>query len=174
MQDLEKIIAEGQKRNCFVVIDEAYGDYMDMKESAVGLLDKYDNMVIVRTFSKGLGAAGIRLGYVIGRKEFINLYNKVNIPFSNNTIADYIASQIINSGWSNENRPKINAGKRRILKELSTLKVAFTSENIPISMIYCDNEDIDLCKLMEKTGLKVVSCEGAFVAFMIGSGFATG
>lgn len=159
-EDLEKIISEAQKRNSFVVIDEAYGDYMDMKESVVDLLDQYDNFVVIRTFSKGLGAAGIRLGYVVGRKEFIKLFNKVNIPFSNNTIADYIASQIINSGWDKENRSKINAGKRRILNEVSTLKVAYTSENIPISMIYCDNKDIDLCKLMEKTGLKVVTCEG--------------
>lgn len=158
--DLEKIIAEAQKRNSFVVIDEAYGDYMDTKESAVDLLDQYDNLVVIRTFSKGLGAAGIRLGYAIARKEFISLFNKVNVPFSNNTIADYIATQIINSGWDKENRPEINAGKRRILNELSTLKVGYTSENVPISMIYCDNKEIDLRKLMEETGLKVVSCEG--------------
>lgn len=159
-KDLEKIIIESQKRNSFVVIDEAYGDYMDLNNSVVDLLDQYDNFVVIRSFSKGFGAAGIRLGYVIGSKEFINLFNKVNIPFSNNTIADYIASQIINSGWDKENRHKINQGKRRVLNELSILKVGYTSVNIPISMIYCDNKSIDLCKLMEKVGLKVVSCEG--------------
>jgi len=157
---IEKIICEARNRNSFVVIDEAYGDYMDMQESAISLLDKYDNLAIIRTFSKGLGAAGIRLGYIIGRKEFIHLLSKVNIPFSNNTLSTYIASQIINSGWAKQCRPRINEGKRRILSELSTLKVAYTSVDVPISMLYCDNEKVNLAKLMEKTGLKVVSCEG--------------
>ncbi len=157
---IEKIICEAKNRNSFVVIDEAYGDYMDMQESAVDLLEKYDNFTVLRTFSKGLGAAGIRLGYVIGRKEFIHLFSKVNIPFSNNTLSTYIASQIINSGWAKQCRPRINEGKRRILSELSTLKVAYTSVDVPISMLYCDNEKVNLAKLMEKTGLKVISCEG--------------
>lgn len=158
--DLEIIISEAKKRNSFVLIDEAYGDYMDLEESSVDLLDKYDNLAVVRSFSKGLGLAGIRLGYVIASEVFISAFDKVNVLFADNSIALNLAEQVINSGWNRENRSKINEGKKRILSGLSTLKVAYTSENIPISMIYCDNKDIDLCKLMEKTGLKVVSCEG--------------
>ena len=158
--DLEIIISEAEKRNSFVVIDEAYGDYMDMEESAVALVEKFDNLAVVRTFSKGLGAAGIRLGYVIANKVFIDTFNTVNIPFSKSTIANYVAAQVINSGWHRENKQKIIEGKRRILGELSTLKVGYTSEEVPISVIYCENEDIDLEKVMEKTGLKVVTCSG--------------
>ncbi len=157
---LEKIVIEAKKRNSFVVIDEAYGDYMDNKESVVDLLEEHENLVIIRTFSKGLGAAGIRLGYVIGRKEFIHLFNKVTIPFSNNIIADHVATQIINSRWDKENSEKIKAGNRRLLNDLSVLKVAHTAEIVPISMLYCDNKEIDLSQQMEKVGLKVVSCEG--------------
>jgi histidinol-phosphate aminotransferase len=71
-----------------------------------------------------------------------------------------VAAQVINSGWHRENKLRIIEGKRRILSELSTLKVGYTTEEIPISVIYCDNEDVDLEKVMEKTGLKVVTCSG--------------
>jgi histidinol-phosphate aminotransferase len=158
--EIEEIIKQARVKNSFVVVDEAYGDYMDTEDSAVSLLDKYDNFAIIRTFSKGLGAAGIRLGYVIGSEDFIYLLGKVNTPFANNSISTYIASQIINSGWNGDCRIKINDSKKRILTELSSLKIAFTSVNVPISMLYCENRKVDLCKLMEKTGLKVVSCQG--------------
>lgn len=157
---IEEIIQQARGKNSFVVVDEAYGDYMDIQDSAVSLLDKYDNFAVIRTFSKGLGAAGIRLGYVIGRSDFICMLGKVNTPFANNSISTYIASQIINSGWNEDCRTKINDSKKRILTELSSLKIAFTSVDVPISMLYCENRKVDLCKLMEKTGLKVVSCQG--------------
>ena len=88
-----------------MIIDEAYGDYMDTFNSAITLVEKYDNLAVVRTFSKGLGAAGIRLGYIIAQKDIINIVNKVNIPFSKNTIAEYIALRLLESaGFLNKTR----------------------------------------------------------------------
>ena len=160
--DLEQIVAEAEKRNSFVIIDEAYGDYMDIEESSVDLLERYDNLIVVRTFSKGLGAAGIRLGYVVGKKDFISVFNKANVPFSKSSIAGEIGNKIINSGWAEECRSNINSGKKRIFKALedTELRIGYTSVNVPISMIYCDDESVDLTKAMERAGLKSVPCEG--------------
>ena len=56
-----------------LVIDEAY--HLFGADSAIGLLQEYDNIVILRSFSKAYGLAGIRLGYMVSQE------NKYRIPF---------------------------------------------------------------------------------------------
>ncbi|MBQ1482374.1 MAG: histidinol-phosphate transaminase [Erysipelotrichaceae bacterium] len=58
-----------------VVIDEAYGDFND--ETCIPLIKKYDNLMIIRTFSKSYGMAGGRLGYVIADKKLIADINRL-------------------------------------------------------------------------------------------------
>lgn len=72
-----------------VVLDEAYIDYCKDKDCASGisLIDTYPNLVILRTFSKIYGLAGLRIGYAIANQEIINNLQKVRQPFNVNSIA---------------------------------------------------------------------------------------
>lgn len=79
---IEEIIREN--RNSIVIIDEAYIDFAG--ESAVKLLDQYDNLVIVQTFSKSRSMAGMRIGYAIGNPELIKALNDVKYSFNSYTI----------------------------------------------------------------------------------------
>ena len=63
-----------------LVVDEAYFEFY--KRTAVGLLKKIRNLMIIRTFSKALGIAGLRLGYLIARPEVAREINKAKLPFS--------------------------------------------------------------------------------------------
>ncbi len=65
-----------------VMLDEAYFEYAG--ESAVDLLPQFPNLVIVRTFSKWAGLAGLRVGYVIASPEFINALHKLRAPYNVN------------------------------------------------------------------------------------------
>ncbi len=160
IEEIEEIVREAQERNSFVVIDEAYGDYMDNGNSAINLVEKYDNLAVVRTFSKGFGAAGIRLGYIIAEKNIISLVNKVNIPFSKSSIAEYIALRLLSSNWIEETKKRVYESKKTLLKGLNKIKAAHTAYTVPISMLYCDNEEIDLSKVLEKTGIRAITCAG--------------
>jgi histidinol-phosphate aminotransferase len=72
-----------------VVIDEAYSEYVDSPEYPNGIeyLDQYSNLIILRTFSKIYGLAGIRIGYGIACPEMIQDMNRIRSPFNTNALA---------------------------------------------------------------------------------------
>ena len=68
------------------IIDEAYGEFSDY--SVASLTKKFDNLIVVKTFSKTFGLAGLRLGYVIASKKFIDVFSRVlQYPYPLNTLA---------------------------------------------------------------------------------------
>jgi len=69
-----------QNSHCVVVVDEAYIDFGG--ESALGLLDRFDNVLVVRTFSKSRALAGLRVGYAIGSAELIDGLVRVKDSFN--------------------------------------------------------------------------------------------
>lgn len=68
----------------FLVLDEAYHEYLSPQDDpdALSLLETYPNVVITRTFSKGYGLAGLRLGYAISHPVIHALLQKVVLPFT--------------------------------------------------------------------------------------------
>jgi len=80
--------------NTIVALDEAYMEYVDAHDfpNTLKLLDKYDNLLSMRTFSKAYGLAGFRVGYAIGHKDAIDMLNRVRQPFNVN-MAGQIAAE---------------------------------------------------------------------------------
>lgn len=82
----EEITELIKKFEGIVIVDEAYGEFSDY--SVVNLTKKFDNLIVVRTFSKSFGLAGLRLGYVIANKKFIDVFSRVlQYPYPLNTLA---------------------------------------------------------------------------------------
>ena len=67
-----------------MIIDEAYVDFGG--ESALSLIDKYDNLLVVRTFSKSRSLAGLRVGYAMGSKALIKAMNDVKFSINSYTL----------------------------------------------------------------------------------------
>ncbi|MBR1757764.1 MAG: histidinol-phosphate transaminase [Lachnospiraceae bacterium] len=106
-----------------VIVDEAYVDYG--KESALPLVDQYDNLLVVRTFSKSRSMAGMRIGYAIGSPALIRAM--LDVKFSYNsytmnavTIAAGVAS-IEDDAYFKENVAKVIATRERTTKALEVL-----------------------------------------------------
>ena len=160
LKDAEAIVALAKELDSFVVLDEAYGDYMDTAESAVHLINKYDNLAVLRTFSKGMGAAGIRLGYLMADPVVAGAAAKVNIPYAKNELAGHIAMELIKNDWAGQCRSIVSRDKKRMLAALDKIKYAVTDVNIPITMLYVDDESVDLCEVLEKVGIRAITGAG--------------
>ncbi|HEV8652726.1 MAG TPA: aminotransferase class I/II-fold pyridoxal phosphate-dependent enzyme [Actinomycetes bacterium] len=63
-----------------VVVDEAYGEF-SAAPSAAGLLDEFTNLAVVRTFSKALALADLRLGYLLAHPEVVGVLPRVRVPW---------------------------------------------------------------------------------------------
>ena len=80
--DIEDIIRHNP--DVIVIVDEAYVDFGG--ESALPLIEKYDNLLVVQTFSKSRSMAGARLGYAFGNEKLIRYLNDVKYSFNSYTI----------------------------------------------------------------------------------------
>lgn len=103
-----------------VVVDEAYVDFGG--ETAVPLVSKYENVLVVRTFSKSASLAGARLGYAVGPEELIEDLKKLKYstnPYSvNRTALIAGAAAIKDWSYSAENCRSIASERKRLASEL--------------------------------------------------------
>ena len=82
LADVEDIIAHNQ--DVIVIVDEAYVDFAG--RSALELIDKYENLIIVQTFSKARSMAGMRIGYAISNPTLIKYLNDAKYSFNSYTM----------------------------------------------------------------------------------------
>jgi histidinol-phosphate aminotransferase len=72
-----------------VIVDEAYGEFAG--ESFMPLVDRYENLIVTRTFSKAYGLAGMRIGYMASNLDMANVMQTVKIPYSLNRMSEHVA-----------------------------------------------------------------------------------
>jgi histidinol-phosphate aminotransferase len=114
--------------NVLVIVDEAYCEYVSSPEYADTLtyLKKKKNILILRTFSKMYGLAGLRIGYGISHKKITSEMNKVRQPFNVNSLAQAAALAALEDTRHIENSRKTNEkGKHYLYKNLKALKINF-------------------------------------------------
>lgn len=92
IQEFEPLLNTGVT----VIVDEAYIELCD-KPSLVNYVDKYPNLIILRTFSKGFGAAGIRVGYIIANAELINALSKITPMYEISSISTKYCEYILDN-----------------------------------------------------------------------------
>jgi histidinol-phosphate aminotransferase len=81
-------------KDTLVVLDEAYAEYVDAPgyPDSLALRKKYPNLVVLRTFSKAYGLAGLRVGYGLARPELVEYLDRVRAPFNVGHVAQVAAA----------------------------------------------------------------------------------
>jgi histidinol-phosphate aminotransferase len=87
-QELEAFLPKVPE-DCLVVLDEAYFEFVDWADYPNGLdyLQRWPNLVVLRTFSKAYGLAGVRLGYGVMRPELVGYLHRTRMPFHVTSLA---------------------------------------------------------------------------------------
>jgi histidinol-phosphate aminotransferase len=102
-----------------VILDEAYRDFADDPEAAdgVALLPHHPTLIVVRTFSKVAGLAGLRVGYAVARPEAIEKLNRVRAPYNVNRLAQAAAVAALADREHWERTVRLIQEERRFLTE---------------------------------------------------------
>lgn len=90
-EKIEKVLNEFQG---IVIVDEAYSDFSDVRPMRLDIA-KYPNIIVLNTFSKAWGCAGIRLGMAFASEEIISLFNKVKYPYNVNVLTQQRAMEVL-------------------------------------------------------------------------------
>lgn len=124
--DIEYIIANFKG---IVIIDEAYIDFSD-KPSFIKLVCRYPNLILLQTFSKALGLAGVRVGIAFSNSSIIQYFNKLKPPYNISTINQKAALQKMEKVEIYKNQI-INIIKERERLSANLKKMKMTEEVYP-------------------------------------------
>lgn len=152
LSEIEKIVSANPDR--VVVIDEAYVDFGG--ESAVKLIDKYDNLLVTQTFSKSRSMAGARLGFGVASEKIIEDLNTVKYstnPYNVNRVTAALGiGAIKDDEYFVSNCNKIIKNREFLTEELK--KLGFTFTNSSANFVFCQSDKINgkelYLKLKEK------------------------
>lgn len=123
-QEFDSFLSKLPRSGLILVLDEAYREYVETLDCPTGVdyLEGAPPVLVLRTFSKIYGLAGIRVGYGFGPPWLIELLNRVRLPFNVNSVAQAAAMAALNDIAHVERSLQITReGKAFLMKELEAL-----------------------------------------------------
>ncbi len=103
-----------------VLVDEAYCEFS--QNDNLSLLGSYPNLILTRTFSKAMGLAGLRIGYMISRPELITEINKAKLPYNLDIFSELVATKLLDApALVAQNVERILAERQRVMKTVNEI-----------------------------------------------------
>lgn len=147
LEAIEDILEHNQ--DVVVIVDEAYIDFGGV--SALPLIERYENLLVVQTFSKSRSMAGMRIGYAFGNADLIRALSDVKYSFNSYTMnATAIAlgtAAIQDKAYFEETRAKIIATRERTKQRLS--EMGFTFGDSKANFLFVTHPSLDAEKLFQ-------------------------
>ena len=117
-KDLERLAAG---LNGVLVVDEAYTDFAD--ENALSIVSRYENVIVLRTLSKGYSLAGLRLGFGVAQPALLEGLIKIKDSYNVDSVALRLGAAAVNDqAWMRTNVEKIRASRAKLAKALEQMK----------------------------------------------------
>ena len=154
--DIEEILLHN--RDVIVIVDEAYVDFG--AKSALELIEKYDNLLVVQTFSKSRSLAGMRIGFAIGNPVLIKYLNDVKYSFNSYTMDQTALScgvaAVKDEAYFQETTDKIKKTRENAKVELAKLGFSFPDSKANFLFItHPEYQAKDLFQALREEGIYV-------------------
>jgi histidinol-phosphate aminotransferase len=151
-----------------VVVDEAYIDFAQSSEGFLSELDHYPNLVVLQTFSKAWGLAGLRLGMCFASEEIISVLNKIKSPYNLSSPTQQLLFDMLNhKDEKNEMVVKILVAREKLKAELVQLPIVqkiYPSDSNMLLVKFDDAESLMKYliyqKIIVRDRSKVKLCDG--------------
>jgi histidinol-phosphate aminotransferase len=118
----EEVARLASQLDCPLVVDEAYADFADRRFHSIPLINDHPNVIVTRSLSKGYGLAGIRLGYLVARREIVEHLNKIKDSYNCDTLSQVAGvAALSDQTYLDETRSRIIATRTRLTNELRAM-----------------------------------------------------
>lgn len=160
-------------KNIIVVYDEAYNEYVtreDYPKNSLPLLNKYSNIIILRTFSKIYGLASLRVGYTMASEEIIENINKVRGPFNVNTLAQVAAIAALEDEEFIKKSYDVNLqGKEYLYEEFQKMNLQFAPSEANHIFVNVKRNGGEVFIDLQKRGVIIRPMVGDWIRVSIGT-----
>ena len=147
----------GLPDDVLVVLDEAYDTFIDVDDFPNGI--KYidnKNVIVLKTFSKAYGLAGLRIGYAVANQDFTSYMERVRQPFNINILAQLAAYAALDDGkFLRKTRKIVLEGKNYLYDALSKLGIAYVPSVANFILFDVGRDGVSVFKDMLKYGVIV-------------------
>lgn len=156
-EDVEKLVKSAPE-DTIVVIDEAYHEYIDRTKTpdSVGYIREGRNVIVLRTFSKIYGLAGLRIGYAISKPEIIDVLNRVRLPFNVGRLSQIAALAALDDEEHVERSRKLVEKEREFLyQEFEKLEIPYIRSETNFITIDTGKDGQEVFKELQRRGVIV-------------------
>ncbi|MBN1762974.1 MAG: histidinol-phosphate transaminase [Methanomicrobia archaeon] len=140
-----------------VVLDEAYVEFAE--KSSAKLVNEYENVLVLRTFSKAFGLAGLRVGYAIVPEWVIGNYRKVSLPFTVNNVALIAAvAALKDKEHLRRSVELVKEGRSYLIEQLHESFRVYPSQANFVLVDVAPKTSAEVCKTLERKRITVRDC----------------
>ncbi len=139
-----------------VILDEAYGDFVEETSYPNGLeyVKSGKQMIVLRTFSKAYGLAGLRIGYALGREDLIDCLYQVRDPFPVHRLAQVAAvAALRDQKHAARSIQMVRAGRRYLYKELDKMGLSYVPSQANFVFIDFERDSEEIFKGLLREGI---------------------
>jgi len=153
---VEVLCKAAEAAGTIVLVDEAYADFVDDEFSAASLVSQYSNLAVIRSFSKGLGLAALRVGYMFLSKELARVYRELDVPFEPGLHAAVMAQATLRDrDFIDQLRFVVRTDKRLIRRTLEEAGFIILPTNPSVSIFAVHHPDRDVVLDFASIGVSV-------------------
>ena len=156
LEDIMLLAKTAAEFGTIVMVDEAYGDFVEDRFSAIHLVEQLPNLVVIRSFSKCLGLAAERIGYAFMSKELAKVYTALDVPFEPGLYAAQLAAATLqDKSFLKGIREEVKKVKATLSSTLETLGFTILPSHPAVSIMTLHSSIDNVVEKLASVGISV-------------------